>query len=224
MPETLPSTFYRGTRQSNILPSATLGKIKHSAKVALPSARHSVKPGSRQNWALPSADPTRQKVAGPWRRPPAVRFCRVPNGWHSANFFFIFKNLFCRVPAPDTRQFFLKKHILPSASARHSAIFFYFWKSTLPSAPWAGTRQSPLCQVPPWHLAKKKFDFGPKFFPGALWQYFKLYFKIWGNFDFFLIYFISFFRFVDFFGIFQIWTAGTWNNGLWSSKNWYHDI
>ena len=37
------------------LPSAALGKIKHSAKVALPSARHSVKPGSRQNWALPSA-------------------------------------------------------------------------------------------------------------------------------------------------------------------------
>ena len=35
--------------------SAALGKIKHSAKVALPSARHSVKPGSRQNWALPSA-------------------------------------------------------------------------------------------------------------------------------------------------------------------------
>ena len=103
---TLPSAFYRGTRQSNILPSAAFGKIKHSAKVALPSARHSVKPGSRHNWALLSADPTRQKVAGPWRRPPAVRFCRVPNGWHSA-IFFIFKNLFCRVPAPDTRQFFL---------------------------------------------------------------------------------------------------------------------
>ena len=55
MPETLPIAFYRGTGQSNILPSAALGKIKHSAKAALPSARHSVKPGSRQNWALPSA-------------------------------------------------------------------------------------------------------------------------------------------------------------------------
>ena len=70
VPETLPSAFYRGTRQSNILPSATLDKIKHLAKVALPSARHSVKPGSRQNWTLSSAaalykDPTRQKVAGP---------------------------------------------------------------------------------------------------------------------------------------------------------------
>ena len=69
VPETLPSAFYRGTRQSNILPSAALGKIKHSAKVALPSARHSAKPGSRQIWALPSAaalgkSPTRQKVAG----------------------------------------------------------------------------------------------------------------------------------------------------------------
>jgi len=48
VPETLPSAFYRDTRQRKILPSAALGKIKHSAKVALPSAMHSAKPGSRQ--------------------------------------------------------------------------------------------------------------------------------------------------------------------------------
>ena len=48
--------------------------------------------------------------------------------------FFIFKNLFCRVPAPGTRQFFKKKHILPSASPWHSTIFFYFLKLILPSA------------------------------------------------------------------------------------------
>ena len=65
----LPSVFYRGTRQNNILSSAALGKIKHSANVALPSAMHSAKPGSRQIWALPSAAAlgkslTRQKVAG----------------------------------------------------------------------------------------------------------------------------------------------------------------
>jgi len=62
--------FAECLRLCRVLFSAALGKIKHSAKVALPSARHSVKPGSRQNWALPSAaaldkDPTRQNVAGP---------------------------------------------------------------------------------------------------------------------------------------------------------------
>ena len=84
---------------------------------------------------------------------------------HSANFFFNFLKL-----------------ILPSASVRHSAIFFYFWKSTLPSAPMALGNLF-------------LFYFGPKFFSVALWQYFKLYFKIWGNFDFFwyisLVYFVS---------------------------------
>ena len=103
------------TRQSNILPSAALGKIKHSAKVALPSARHSAKPGSRQSWALPSAaalgkSPTRQKVAGPWRRPPAVRFCRVPNRWHSAIFFLFLKTYFaeCQPQALGNFFYFLK--------------------------------------------------------------------------------------------------------------------
>jgi hypothetical protein len=35
VPEALPSAFYRGTRQSNILPSVALDKIKHSANPAL---------------------------------------------------------------------------------------------------------------------------------------------------------------------------------------------
>ena len=84
----LPSVFYRGTRQSNILPSAALGKIKHSAKVALP-------PGSRQ------------KVAGPWRLPPAVRFCWEPNGWHSAIFIFFSKTYFAECQ-PQTLGIFFK--------------------------------------------------------------------------------------------------------------------
>ena len=64
----LPSAFYRGTRQSNILPSAALGKIKHSAKVALPSARHSVNPGCRQNWARHSAKGGRPVTAATCRQ------------------------------------------------------------------------------------------------------------------------------------------------------------
>jgi len=39
VPDTLPSAKYRGTRQSNILPSVALGKILHS-------------PGTRQSQAL----------------------------------------------------------------------------------------------------------------------------------------------------------------------------
>ena len=140
----LPSVFYRGTRQSNILPSAALGKIKHSAKVALPSASHSVKPGSRQNWALPSA------AIPLGKRWPARDGGHLPSDFaecltaSTRQFFFIFKNLFCRVPAPDTRQiffYFLKtyfaecqpmalgiflKNILPSARDRHSTICFIF--------------------------------------------------------------------------------------------------
>jgi len=41
--------FAECLRLCRVLFSAPLGKIKHSAKVALPSARHSVKPGSWQN-------------------------------------------------------------------------------------------------------------------------------------------------------------------------------
>ena len=87
----------------------------------------------------------------------------------------------------------------------------------MPHGPTLG--KAHFAECPPMHSAIF-FYFGPKFFSMALWQYFKLYLKIWGNFNF-LIYFISLFRFVEFFEIFQIWTAGTWNNGLWSSKNWY---
>ena len=99
MSEILPSAFYRGTRQSNILPSTALGKIKHSAKVALPSARHSAKPGSRQIWALPSA-------AALGKRWPARDGGHLPSDFAECltdgtrQIFFIFKNLFCRVPAP----------------------------------------------------------------------------------------------------------------------------
>ena len=106
VPETLPSAFYRGTRQSNILPSAALGKIKHSVKVTLPSAKHSVKPGSRQNWALPSATALSKR----W---PARDGGHLPSDFaecltaDTRQFFFL-KNIFCRVPAHGTQQFFFK--------------------------------------------------------------------------------------------------------------------
>ena len=63
VPETLPSAKSRGTRQSNILPSAALGKIKHSAKLSLPSAKHSGKKSTRRNRILPSAKRPAKKSA-----------------------------------------------------------------------------------------------------------------------------------------------------------------
>ena len=63
VPETLPSAKSRGTRQSNILPSAALGKIKHSVKLSLPSAKHSAKKSTRQNRILPSAKRPAKKSA-----------------------------------------------------------------------------------------------------------------------------------------------------------------
>ena len=43
------------------------------------------------------------------------------------------------------------------------------------------------------------FVFLPHFFCEAFPHYLKLPVQIWDNFDFFLLYFVSFFRFVDFF-------------------------
>jgi hypothetical protein len=89
LPETvsLPSVIYfaecqiSGTRQRGYLPSAALGKVRHSAKIALPSAGHSVNKVFAESPApckdLHSAKTTLQTVS--------------PNGdpvRHSTKFFF----------------------------------------------------------------------------------------------------------------------------------------
>ena len=61
MPGTLPSAKYRSARQINILPRAALGKIMHSAKLALPSAKRSAKKSARQDKCLPSAKRSAKK-------------------------------------------------------------------------------------------------------------------------------------------------------------------
>ena len=117
---------------------------------------------------------------------------------HSAIFFYFLKTYFAECKPWALGKFFFNflKLILSSVSARHSVnFFFYFWKSTLPSAPGPALDKAHFAECPPWHSAIYFFYFGPKFFSVALWQYFKLYFKIWGNFDFFwyisLVYFVS---------------------------------
>ena len=68
--ETLPSAFYRGTRQSNILPSGALSKIKAPDKGGFAECQPLGKAWLSAKLGLPSAaalgkDPTRQKVVGP---------------------------------------------------------------------------------------------------------------------------------------------------------------
>ena len=62
--------------------------------------------------------------------------------------------------------------------------------------------------------------FLPNFFWG-LATVIKTPFQNLGQFWVFLLYFFNYFCFVEFFWLFQIWTACTWNNGIWSFKKWY---
>jgi hypothetical protein len=62
----------------------------------------------------------------------------VSNRRHSANFF-IFLNLFCRVPSlRHSANFFifLKCHFVECLRITLGKVYFYFLKSILPSAPW----------------------------------------------------------------------------------------
>ena len=86
-----------------------------------------------------------------------------------------------------------QRHPLPRARlGPRQRFFIYFLKFSLPRA---------------IGLALGKYFFLvflTQFFCGAIIHYLKLNFKIWANFDFFLIYFPNLFLFVDFFRIFQI--------------------
>ena len=137
VPDTLPSAKYRGTRQSNILPSVALGKILHLLV-------------TRQSQPLSKSG-----------------LCRVPSTRESQTlgkicFYFFLKN-------------FAECH--PWALGK---IFFYFLKTNFAECllgPVLG--KDIFAECSPWHSAKYFFfDFGPKFFCVALWQYLKLYSKI----------------------------------------------
>ena len=159
------------------------------------SARHSAKGGTRQKPSLPSA--TLGKKNGTWRPSPPTPskfkkkiFCRVPA-------LALGKEVICRVLGNGTRQ---RRDLyrVQGLGTRQ--------RPSLPSAR-AGTRQI-FCFF---------CFFAPLFF-AALIYYLKLHVQIWHNFDFFSIFRLFFFCFVEFYGIFQIWTAGAWNNRIWSFK------
>ena len=95
-----------GTRESLVLGKTGLCRVpRHSAKIPL-GKRWPTRDGGH----LPS-DFAECLTAG------------------TQQFFFIFKNLFCRVPVPRHSANFFLKHILPSVSLGHSAIFFKFFKT-----------------------------------------------------------------------------------------------
>jgi len=132
VPDTLPSAKYRGTRQSNILPSVALGKILHSANLdfaeclALDKARRSAKFS---------------------RTVTAVTYRQIlPSASHQA----LGKICF----------YFFKKKTLPSAILGHSAIFFYFLKTNFAECllgPALG--KDIFAECSPWHSAKYIYIF-----------------------------------------------------------------
>ena len=104
---------------------------------------------------------------------------------HSVIFFYFFKTYFaeCQRQTLGKKKLFLKINFAECALGRHSA------KPTLPSAP-HGTRQ-------------KKNILGPNFFLWPCDSISNSILKFWAILTFF-IYFISLFRFVEFFRIFKI--------------------
>ena len=74
-----------------------------------------------------------------------------------------------------------------------------------PECPVMAFGKWPLCRVPGKALGEEFFFvFLPHFFCEAFSHYLKLLVQIWDNFDFFFVYFVNFFRFVEFFCILQI--------------------
>jgi hypothetical protein len=106
LPETgsIPSVKYfvecllSDTRQRGSLPSAALGKVRHSVNTwqrnALGKESLCREPSSRQRFTLGKDDLTNGEH-------PTVTLCRVPAVRHSAKFFF---NYFAECQESDTRQ------------------------------------------------------------------------------------------------------------------------
>ena len=94
----------------------------------------------------------------------------------------------------------------------------------LPRVPCPGTRErasSPSAREGTRGRIFIFFCFFTSFFLWGLPTLFKTACSYLGQFWLILLYFVSFFRFVEFFCILRIWTAGAWNNGIWWFKKLY---
>ena len=100
---------------------------------------------------------------------------------------------------------------------RHSAKKHVTWRFT-PPTPLKLKKTKILPRVPGKALGEEFlffFCFFTSFFCEAFPHYLKLSVQIWDNFDFFCYISLDFFRFIEFFCILRIWTAGAWNNRIW---------
>jgi hypothetical protein len=82
--------------------------------------------------------------------------------------------------------------------------------------------EGPLPRVPTKALGDLFlfFLFFCPIFCEAFPHHFKILSQIWITFDF-LLYFVSFFPFLEFLGTLQIWSTGTWKHIIWRFKQWY---
>ena len=83
---------------------------------------------------------------------------------------------------------------------RHSAKAFVFFKKFFADCHFLALGKGPLCRVPGAALSN---FFLPYYFFAALIYYLKLHVQIWDNFDFFLLYFVSFFVSLNFMEYFK---------------------
>ena len=136
------------------------------------------------------------------------RLSRVPQrSWHSVK--------------SSTRQ----RPFSPSATLgedRHSAKKHVTWWFTPPTS--LKLKKTKILPRVPGKALGEEFLFFFVFYLIFLWglpTLFKTACSYLGQFWLILFYFVSFFRFVEFFFILRIWTAGAWNNGIWWFKKLY---
>jgi len=189
-------------------------KIGHSAKPLFAECRtgwHSAKSSTRQRVALPSA--TECPALGKGRHSAKALFAECNTRQRVA----LGKKMALDGRARPRRQIFLKK-FFAKCRPWHSA------KRAFAKCQGPALGKDPFfaeCQGR--HSAKYisfLVFFAPLFFC-SLNILFKTPCSNLAEFWLFLLYFVSFFCFVEFYGIFQIWTAGAWNNWIWSFKKWY---
>ena len=128
----LPSVFYRGTRQNKKkLPSVWGGTWQNISAVVAPAINGYFAECPTQHSAKKIIFFKKLLCRVPQPRHSAKFFlkvfCRLPLLRHSAKFFF---NYFAECPSPDTRQsffYFFKKLLCRVPLPRHSAKFFLFF-------------------------------------------------------------------------------------------------
>ena len=174
---------------SQASPSA---KNRVLGKANLPRVLHSGKNSTRGREALPSA--AECLALGKERHSAKALFPECNTRGRAA----LGKEK-CYLTAQPARAIKTKKLL---CRVSHAGTWQRGW---LPQVPCHGTRQrASLPSAREGTRGRIFFVFFAPFFCEAFSHYLKLLVQIWDNFDFFLVYFVNFFRFVEFFCILQI--------------------